>query len=136
MGAKDPLRNTPRGPPAPVNRDRLASSAVGANTPTSQTKTCAVGALRSPKGGSWRTRAQSKTHRKLLRVRPGGLRGRWAQRAPPRACPTVFSSRFVGRRPILTDLEVCPLTASAYPRPTAAWLRSAAPAPAPEIGRA
>src|ERR1022692_1036525 len=35
-------------------------------------------------GGSWRTRARSKTHRKLLKARRGGLRGR----RRPRACPT------------------------------------------------
>src|ERR1039458_7291717 len=44
---------------------------------------------------------------KLLKERPGGLRGR----RRPRACPTAgFSSLFVGRRPILTDLEGCPTT--------------------------
>src|ERR1035437_5778744 len=66
--------------------------------------------------GSWRTRARSKPHRKLLKDRPGGLRGRRMQRA----CPTAgFSSLFVGRRPILTDLEVCPTLVERRPGSTA-----------------
>src|ERR1039457_5734665 len=40
------------------------------------------------RGGSWRTRAQSKTHRKLLKARPGGLRGR----RRPRVCPTEMGT--------------------------------------------
>src|ERR1017187_3053640 len=58
-----------------------------------------------PRSGSWKIRARSKTHRKLLKARPGGLRGR----RRPRACPTAgFSSLFVGRRPILTDRRPAP----------------------------
>src|ERR1039457_4869731 len=70
----------------------------------------------TPFSGSCRTRARSKTHRKLLKARPGGLRGR----RRPRACPTAgFSSLFVGRRPILTDLEVCPTLVERRPGSTA-----------------
>src|ERR1017187_4647982 len=39
------------------------------------------------RSGSWRPRARSKTHRKLLKGGPGGLRGR----RRPRACPTERS---------------------------------------------
>src|SRR5580658_1719971 len=55
---------------------------------------------------SWRTRAQSKTQRSLL-----GNRRVWRRpTAGVDAGPTWFSSLFVGRRPILTDLEVRPTT--------------------------
>src|SRR5580658_224256 len=57
------------------------------------------------KSGSWRTRAQSKTQRNLL-----GNRRVWRPAAGVDARPTCFSSLFVGRRPILTDLEVRPTT--------------------------
>src|ERR1022692_2542887 len=39
------------------------------------------------RSGSWSTRARSKTHRKLLKGGPGGLRGR----RRPKACPTERS---------------------------------------------
>jgi hypothetical protein len=50
-------------------------------------------------------RTRSKTHRNLLKPRSGGLRGRRRLGA----CPTWFSSLFVGRRPILTGVEFSPL---------------------------
>src|ERR1035441_1826039 len=48
-----------------------------------------IGQARFARGsGSWRTRARSKTHRKLLKARPGGLRGR----RRPRVCPTEMGT--------------------------------------------